>query len=1104
MKKRLVFLVFALNLMLLTACGETQTPIPEFSLVGSSEVVLEVHEDYNELGIDYQGEDFEIVIDGQVRTSTIGEYKVTYYLRSSSGEESSKKTRTVTVIDSTSPVLELLGEDELTVEAGSDYIEPGALVSDNYDQDLEFEVIGDVDTSVLGEQILTYFTIDQSGNESEQINRVVTVVDTTAPELILQGEELMFVEAGEVFLDPGVNIIDNYDMDIDFLVDGNVDTNALGEYTLTYSAVDSEGNQAESITRTIIVQDTTAPVITLNGESVIVLPLEFDYDDLGANVYDSFSSVEDLILEVDSSLDVRVPGTYEIVYVVADQAGNESTITRHITVKDFSVDFEWNLREDDTYEVVAYIGNDEIVYIPDMYNNKSVSIIQEYAFTDSEVEYVWIPNSIVSIESYAFYNARTLSEVVFEEASSLEVIKRWGFYRTNLETIELPNALKTLYEGVFSHTHLASVSLPASLETIYGNPFSAMNELSTLSISPENMEFTVVDNVLFTKDLSRLIAYGRARTYTSYTVPTGVEIIGENAFDQILSLEELILPEGLVEIENRGVFWLGLTSIEIPSTLETIGHNVFVLMEGLEAFEVHEDNENFMSFEGVLFSKDLSVLYAYPSNRNGLNYHIPCGVIEVESGAFWGAEITELYLSRTVEVLRGGAFMGISSFESVYVPNSISTMENGVFIGEGNLTIYMEFPEQPEFFDPEWNQEDSQVVWGYDVSSHIDYEYQLIIDAITGSPAYEITTYLGSEINLVIPCEYQGLPITSIGEEAFVNTNIESVVFPDTINHIGIRAFRNLASLTSIEFGPNSTLISIGEAAFSFTSIEEVLLPETLEYIGRSAFMSNSLQAIHIPGNVETIEGNPFAYNHELDTITVDENNVNYMAEDNVLFDKNQSRLIFYAPKKPNTSYSVPSSVVILEHHAFDNARNLSELILNEGLTTISQGTFGNMILDELMLPSTLSNIESNGGLSTSVLESILVEESNAFFKSIDGVLYSADGKILIAYPGGKRDVVYHVALGTETINASAFMTNGVITEIVFPDSLIKIERRAFAWNRSLESIYIPSSVLYIEDSAFSNLVNAKIYVEAMSKPDGWSDNWKSSDIEVEYGYTID
>ena len=113
-----------------------------------------------------------------------------------------------------------------------------------------------------------------------------------APTLALVDPSVTTHEAGTIWQDPGASATDTEDDDAVLTsaieVTGTVNEDALSTYTLTYDVTDSGGLDAQSISRTVEVVDTTAPVIYLNGATSVSHPVGVDYTDLGAVATDSF------------------------------------------------------------------------------------------------------------------------------------------------------------------------------------------------------------------------------------------------------------------------------------------------------------------------------------------------------------------------------------------------------------------------------------------------------------------------------------------------------------------------------------------------------------------------------------------------------------------------------------------------------------------------------------------------------------------------------------------------------------------------------------------------------------------------------------------------
>ena len=160
---------------------------------------------------------------------------------------------------------------EIIHQAGTPYADPGVQASDNVDGDLSTRVIvgGDtVDPYKPGIYKITYDVVDSAGNRAQQLVRTVVVRDSLKPTVTLNGPEMLEIEAGATFNDPGAKAVDNLDGDISGNVQAigdPVDPNRIGIYTVVYTAKDNSGNQADPVSRTVRVKDTTAPTIKLIG-----------------------------------------------------------------------------------------------------------------------------------------------------------------------------------------------------------------------------------------------------------------------------------------------------------------------------------------------------------------------------------------------------------------------------------------------------------------------------------------------------------------------------------------------------------------------------------------------------------------------------------------------------------------------------------------------------------------------------------------------------------------------------------------------------------------------------------------------------------------------
>lgn len=125
------------------------------------------------------------------------------------------------------------------------------------------------------------------------------------------------------------------------------------------------------------------------------------------------------------------------------------------------------------------------------------------------------------------------------------------------------------------HNPLERISLPASMETVAPSAFGCCFFLETIELDGNNMFFQSIDGVLFSKDGKKLLAFPAGRMEENYVVPEGVEVIGENAF-QNSCVYQITMPSTLKEIEDDA-FWFSYSTVVDLSkaTVEKVGKRIF-------------------------------------------------------------------------------------------------------------------------------------------------------------------------------------------------------------------------------------------------------------------------------------------------------------------------------------------------------------------------------------------------------------------------------------------------------------------------------------------------------------------------------------------------
>lgn len=254
----------------------------------------------------------------------------------------------------------------------------------------------------------------------------------------------------------------------------------------------------------------------------------------------------------------------------------------------------------------------------------------------------------------------------------------------------------------------------------------------------------------------------------------------------------------------------------------------------------------------------------------------------------------------------------------------------------------------------------------------------------------------------------------------------------------------NISPLYGVHFSKliiEDGVTSVGSEVFrSCVYLEEAVIAGSVRKIGVWAFVwCYELRSIVLKEGVESLEYGAFSRCRSLRTVELP----------NSL--KTISAMSFYGCFDLK-NFSLPSSLNSIGESAFGGCILLESIYIPEFVKELDMSIMG-----------ACSNIMSNKEYS---LKNIYVSPDNKYFKSIDGVLYSKDGKELIWYPEGRTDNLYKVCDGTEIIGEYS-LANWKIKKVQLPESVTKIGVSAFAGAYELEEINLPDSLKRIEYCAF-------------------------------------
>jgi len=530
------------------------------------------------------------------------------------------------------------------------------------------------------------------------------------------------------------------------------------------------------------------------------------------------------------------------------------------------------------------------------------------------------------------------------------------------------------------------------------------------------------------------------------TIPTTVTRIGDYAFGSCSSLKEITIPDSVTEIGSgicyscsaltdahigNGIsvinsFAFGmcthLVNISYPESITTIEGYAFAHCYALTEIPVTENttiirNSAFQNCSGlinIVIPQSVTIIgsSAFAECYNMTNIKLPDGLTVLGSSVFQNCRsLTEITIPDGPTIIYTSLFNGCTNLKEVWIPSSITSIDSNAFNNCTSLTdVYFTGSQSQWHAISGYNNIPRDCMLHYCAGTCGDYltwtissngvltisgtgsmdDYSADYDENLGSYC---TTALWHDLPVQVQVENG---VTSIGAYAFYGCrNLTSVTLPESMTHIGDNAFYDCQNLPSIIFPDNIT--DIGYSAFyNCQRLATITLPACLNQIGDHAFQNcSSLADIIIPVNLTSEFYNNTAFNScsNLTSIEVQPGNSVYSSQDGILFDRDQTTLLL-CPRGKSGSYSVRAGVNTIADSAFNNCRNLTEIILPESLTSIGSFAFAYCNhISEITVPENVTSIGEYAFSQSSLtnihgLNGVTSINTNTF-KNCDAVRYT-------------------------------------------------------------------------------------------------------------------
>ena len=351
---------------------------------------------------------------------------------------------------------------------------------------------------------------------------------------------------------------------------------------------------------------------------------------------------------------------------------------------------------------------------------ESVTVIGDDAFSCcANLTSVKIPSSVVLIGKSAFFLCKNITTVEF--ANGVVIIGDFAFDNcTSLTSIKIPSSVKEIGDFAFdSCTSLTTVEIPNSVRKIGNGAFGGYTCISHFVVDKGNPTYCSENGSLYSKDMRTLIRV--PGLINSFTIPSSVTTIGSWAFSGCTNLTSVVIPSSVTHIGYDAFYnCRSLTSVEIPNSVTKIGSSAFSCCTSLASVEiprsvteiewaafgfrnpefkkfvVDKDNPNYCSLNGVLYSKDMSILIQAPCNIE--SFLIPSNVTEISSWAFSDCtSLTSVEIPSNVTKIGYHAFSDCSNLKELHLRHKTPLDFSNAFkkIGENykfdvsQITLYV-------------------------------------------------------------------------------------------------------------------------------------------------------------------------------------------------------------------------------------------------------------------------------------------------------------------------------------------------------------------------------------------------------------------------------
>lgn len=582
---------------------------------------------------------------------------------------------------------------------------------------------------------------------------------------------------------------------------------------------------------------------------------------------------------------------------------------------------------------------------------ETIEKLGDACFGDANIAELTIPKNVKTIVHSAFYNIGTKPKITVTSGNQHFASDANGclYSKDMKELYSVPSALnpaggtynvnesvENIYYSAFHQVAgLRKLVLPKDLKYIeIGFPtITPTDDLEEFELpTGGNSNYKVINGVLC-KD-TELLAYPRAKTDKDYKVPDGITSIAARAIDKCKFMETIDLNK-VTKLNNTSIYGaLKLKTITLPKDLEK--DNVVGAIASCEYIEEYKAPAggcvNFDVTDGIVYSKDKSVLYFFPPQKSVSNgkYTVTSSVKTIAKYAFAGCStITELTIPTNVEKLEESAFNNVYNMTKLSFDemSKVTTIDKSAFGWCQKL-------QQATL--PSSLTEIGNIFTSCEKLEIINIPNNSKLKTIK-KDAFKTNKKL-KEFNFKGSCDLE-----KIEESAFYGLiELEKIVFPKTVSTIEKNAFAGCSKLKTAEFAADAVITTIGQGAFADCGLTSISIPKSVTKLDREAFRNcKALTVVNVSENLTDISPEAFKYCENLVDINVDKKNTKYSSVDGYLLTKDKETLVLFPHGKAHAKFTLlPPSITKIGDYAFFECEKLTSVMIPNKVTSIGVRAF--------------------------------------------------------------------------------------------------------------------------------------------------------------------